>query len=344
MSPVRIDNYDQIVAAINKKYEGTLHRGNEQMRYQSISTGSPELDIAMGGGVPQGRWTRFYGGYASTKTMTALAVMGNAQRMGLTCALYNVEKRYTADFAEHLGVCTGELTVVEGTTVEEIADKMESLLGVVHVHVIDSCSIAVSEDELAADVRDWRPGITARAWGKAFRRLNERFDQESNTVILIDQMRSNFKTQGEDPAGGRIFDHQSSMSVLFRRGSWLFRNKDGWLDEKGTEDKKAGLDEQIVPAGIEIKIRVEKSSVCRPFRTATLHYDLDTVEYDRVYEYVKAAKYYGVVEPHGTWYWWKKRNGEVVKLQGDKQLREFIATNPIFRKIVHKTAVEAALR
>ncbi len=284
----------------------------------------------------------------STKTMTAYAVIACAQRMGIRCALYNIEKRYEAEFAARRGINTKDLTLVEGTTIEEIGDKMEALLGVVHLHVLDSCTMAVSEDELAADIRDWRPGISARAWGKVFRRLNERFDPVDNTAILIDQMRTTGmggKGPQEDPAGGRVFDHQSSMSVLFRASSWMWRNNDGVLivpDKAHPAKKESGIDDQVVPHGREIKLRVEKSSVCRPFRTATLHYDLDTLEYDRTYEYVKAAKHYGVVESHGAWYWWVPKRGETVKLNGEKQLREFIEKNKIFRQLVHSRALEAA--
>jgi RecA/RadA recombinase len=349
---VRPEDYEAIVSAINRKYEGSLHRGNQQIRCESISTGSPELDIAMGGGVPQGRWTRFFGGYGSTKTMTAYAVIASAQQMGLLCAFYNIEKRYERDFAERKGINTKELTLVEGTTIEEIGDKMESLLGVVHLHVLDSCTMAVSEDELAAEVRDWRPGINARVWGKVFRRLNERFDMTDNTVILINQMRMK-KGPGrttewyEDAEGGRVFDHQSSMSVLFRTGLWLWRTEDGGFADGNSKRKLADgkdntVDNQISPQGREIKIRVEKSSVCRPFRTATLHYDLDTLEYDRIYEYVKAAKHYGVVQTHGAYYHYVDADGEVTKMHGEKQLREFIDSSPQLQKYIHETAIEAA--
>jgi protein RecA len=338
--PVDPSNYDAVVAKINRKYENALRWGNEQVQCARIPTGSPELDIAMGGGVPQGRWTRFYGGYGSTKTMTAYSVIAAAQRMGLMCALFNVEKRYEKDFARERGIDTKQLTLVEGTTVEEIAEKMESLLGVIHLFVIDSCTIAVSEDELNADVRDWRPGIGARAWGKAFRRLNERFDPQANTVILIDQVRVNFRTGGEDPAGGRVFDHQSSMSLLFRKTKWLFRDENGVLSPDAKQQK--GPDGQMVPAGQEIKIRVEKSSVCRPFRTATLRFDLDTLEYDRIYEYVKAAKYYGVVRTRGAYYDYIDDEGEVTTLHGEKQLREFINKNEDIQKFIHETAIEAS--
>src|SRR4051812_12491585 len=166
---------------------------------EGIPTGSLELDAAMGGrGVPQGRVTRFYGGYSSTKTLRAYQVIAQAQAAGLTASYFNVEKQYVPEFAEARGVATSELTLVEGATIEEIGDKLESLLGVVHLHVIDSCTAAVSEDELNADIRDWRPGLNARAWGKVFRRINERFDHYKNTIILIDQVRTNFKTGSEE--------------------------------------------------------------------------------------------------------------------------------------------------
>lgn len=349
---VKIEDYDTIVAAINRKYEKELiHRGNEYERLPSISTGSPELDVAMGGGVPQGRWTRFSGGYGSTKTLTAYSVIAQAQKMGMMAAYYNIERRYEEGLARRLGIDTKALTVVPGTTIEEITEKMESLLGVCHLHVLDSTSMADSEDALSADIRDWRPGILARVWGKAFRRLNERFDQTDNTAILIGHVRMK-KSGGrnsewiEDAEGGRVFDHISSMSVFFRTGSWLWRTEDGgFSDGTGTAkletSKTDSPDKQTTPQGREIKIRVEKSSVCRPFRTATLQYDLDTLEYDRVGEYARAAKYYGVVQTHGSWFHYADEDGEVTKLQGEKGLRRFITEHSEIQEYIHGIAIEA---
>lgn len=325
--PVRPDDYDEIVAKINRKYEGDIRKGNDYEHVSRISTGSLSLDLAMGGGVPMGRWTRFYGGYHSTKTLTALSTIREAQKMGLMCAYYNVEKQYDAEFAaDRIGLDPDELTLVEGASIEEIGEKMEALMTVCHVHVIDSCSIAVSEDELTADIRDWRPGLTSRAWGKVFRRLNERFDQLENTVILIDQMRTNFKTSGEQAAGGRVFDFQSSMSVLFKKGDWLPRNKDGFLDDKIGQQKNQ--DQMIEPAGYAVKCRVEKSRVCRPFRTAIMRLDLDELRFDRIWELKKEAIRTGVIRQGGAYFTYVSQNGDEVKIgQGDKAVREFIKSD-----------------
>jgi len=336
---VRPEDYDDIVAKINKKYSGDIRRGNDYETVARISTGSLELDLAMGGGVPMGRWTRFYGGYHSTKTLTALSTIREAQNMGLLCAYYNVEKQYDADFArDKIGLNPDELTLVEGASIEEIGEKMEAMMTVCHVHVIDSCSIAVSEDELNADIRDWRPGISARAWGKVFKRLNERFDALDNTVILIDQMRTNFKTGGEQASGGRVFDFQSSMSVLFRKGSWMWKNKEGYLDEGATQQK--GYGGQIEPAGYEVKCRIEKSRVCRPFRSATMRLDLDELKFDRTFEMLKAAVYYDVIEQRGAHYY---KDGEKLGM-GAKAVRQIIDNDSGLQDEIWEKAMDSLRR
>jgi recombination protein RecA len=340
---VHPEEYDEIVGKINKKYEGDIRRGNEYEKIARIPTGSLELDLAMGGGVPMGRWTRFYGGYHSTKTLTALSVIREAQKMDMMCAYYNVEKQYDRVFAEkNIGLDTAALTLVEGSTIEEIGDKMESMMQVCHLHVIDSCSIAVSEDELNADIRDWRPGISARAWGKVFRRLSHHFDQLQNTVILIDQVRVNFKTQGEIAAGGKVFDHQSSMSVMFRKGQWLYRDDHGFLSDKDTVKKQKGLDGQIEPAGYEVKCRIEKSRACRPFRTATMHLDLDSISFDRLYELKNAAVYYGVIRQGGSYYYYTPPGQDEIRIgQGDKAVRKFIAGDVTLQDEIRERALLA---
>src|SRR5438270_8184674 len=125
---VRTEDWDTVAAKISRKYEDALIRGDEQVRVGHISTGSPELDVAMRGGIPQGRFTRFYGGYGSTKTMTSLTCISEAQKKGLKCVLFNAEKRYEAEFAEKLGVNTRELHVVKETSIEAIGEIWVSLL------------------------------------------------------------------------------------------------------------------------------------------------------------------------------------------------------------------------
>ena len=329
------DNFNEVLSRISRKYEDDIRMGDKYENPPRISTGSLELDAAMGGGIPQGRFSRFYGGYHSCKTLTALNVIAEAQKVGLSCAYYNIEKQYDPEFAKVRGVDPSELAIIEGTTIEEIGDKMEALMGVVHLHVIDSCTIAVSEDELNADVRDWRPGLSARAWGKVFRRINERFDHHENTIVMLDQVRSNFKPGGgEVAAGGNILDHQSSMTCHFKKGGWLFRDKNGHLTDK-KEHAEKGMSGQMEPEGQEIKVRVDKSRVGRPLLSATMWLDFETLQFDSEYEYIKAGQHHKILvptKPGGSWY---EHNGD--KVQGIPGLRKLLKENDEIRDQIKET-------
>lgn len=317
--------YEDVVNALEKRYEGAIVKGDERDTPHRIPTGSLGLDFITNGGIPMGRWTRMYGGFSSTKTRTCWSIIREAQEMGLSCVYYDVEKQYNKEAVESVGIDSAELTVVSGTTIEDIGEKMEALLGVAHLHIVDSCSNAVSIDELEADLADWRPGLMARAWGKALRRAHDRFDPNENSVILIDQLRTSFgrgKTT-EEPPGGKFLGFLSSMSLNFRRGKWLFYDKNGFLTDKG-ESKKT-LSGQSEPDGREIIARCEKSRVGRPELAATMHFDLNTYEFDYDWEYVNAVKYLGLVKQKGSW-WEYSPNGASSerKVQGDAGLRELL--------------------
>jgi len=343
------DNFDSVVAAINSKYEGELRMGDSYEHPERLSSRSLALDFAMGGGVPKGRIVRLYGPYSSTKTLTGFNIIAEGQQEGLICCYWNIEKSYDPEFVEeNCGVDTSELLVMEGTTIEGIGDKLESLMGVVNLHVIDSCSAAVSIDELNAKVEDWRPGIGARAWGKVFRRLNERFDHMENTIVLLDQVRTNFKTSTEDPPGGRILDHASSMSVKFKKGSWLQRNAHGNLvaPKKGGVRGTSDMNDMEQPPGIEINCRVEKSRVCRPLTPAAMRLDLEAIRFDRTFELMEAAKAFGVVEVRGGGNYYfpavAKNGKKQERLYGEDALRAFIDLHPPVQNEIRREAMRIA--
>lgn len=321
--PVDPSNLQEILSLIRKRY------GDDEIRYadsypdiKRIPTSSLELDLATGGGIPIGRWAHFYGPLSSAKTLTAWNVIAEAQKMGLECAYYNIEKQFKPDWVAARGIDLSKLHLVEGTTIEGIGDKLEALLGVVHVHVIDSLPFAVSIDELAGETKDWLPGIHARAWGKVFRRANNFFDDQENLIILINQTRSVFGKFGgaEEPTSGKAVGYISSLDLQFRRSHWLFKDKNGILQTEGTNVDTITGDKE--PEGIEFQIRVDKSRVCPPYKTARMRLDFETGQFDHMWELTKAAIYRGIAEQKRSWY-----NINGTKVQGEKNLRELILSD-----------------
>lgn len=324
--PVDPSKYQETVDAIRKRYGASaVSYASAAPSIARIPTGSIELDYATGGGVPIGRFSRFYGGYSSGKSLACWNVIKNAQEQGLLCAYYDAEKQFDPNFVSRLGVDIEKLIIVEGSVIEDICLKMEALMASVHLHVIDSCSQCISIHEMEADLEKERMGGSARFWSAGLKRVSEMMEAtpDGNTVILVDQVRDVFGMPGANPKppGGRFIEHLSSMSLFFRRGSWLYRDPDDILTDDS--QKKSTLSGLAEADGIETQIRVEKSRVCRPFRSARVRIDFRDMQYDLGFEMTKAAVFFGIVERNGAWF--TIPGGE--KYQGEKKLRQAIMEN-----------------
>ena len=326
------ENLEKVLAAIKKNYgAGDIRYGDEFPDVRRIPTGSLELDAVTHGGIPLGRWAHFYGPPGGAKTLTCWNIIKQAQEMGLSCAYYNIEKQFLPSWVEAKGIDLSKLHVVDGSIIEDAGTKLESLLGVINVHVLDSLAAAISIDELAGDTAEWKPGIQARAWGKVLRRAQERFDDEENAVIMVNQTRQVFgKMMGsEEPTSGRAVEYISSMSLQFRKSSWLFRDADGILTDGGSNKDTISGDSD--PEGMEFQIRVAKSRVCPPHGSARMRLDFDTGNFDSAWELTKAAIYHGIAQRGGAWY----TVGEE-KVQGEKKLRQLIMENTDLQTTIKK--------
>jgi RecA/RadA recombinase len=293
--PVDPSKIGEVLAAIEKKYGSeAVGSGVNYAGIPRIPTGSLELDWATGGGIPVGRWTRLWGGYSSGKSLTCWNTIREAQKLGLTCVYYNAEKQFDPDFTRDMGVDLDKLIIIHGSVIETLGAELEALLSVAHVHVIDSESQCVSLEEMNSNVADWHMGLNARVWSKVIRRTAEKFDEHHNVGIIVSQARDSFGYGGgETPPGGRLMEHNSSLTIYFKRGSWLFYDENGVLKDKGKgSDTLSGKAEAD---GVEYVARVNKSRVCRPLRTAAMRYDFKKRQFDQAFEYTKAAVFTGYV-------------------------------------------------
>ena len=117
------------LAQIEKSYgAGAIMRlgENQKMEIKAISTGSLNLDIALGiGGVPRGRIIEVYGAESSGKTTLALHIIAEAQKEGGVVAFIDAEHALDPVYAKALGVKIDELLISQPDTGEqalEIAD------------------------------------------------------------------------------------------------------------------------------------------------------------------------------------------------------------------------------
>jgi len=336
--PVDVREYDKIVSLMKKEYgDDVIRVGSDYPEVKRIPTNIVGLDRLIGGGIPLGRWSHFYGGFSTCKTLIAIHTIKSAQQMGLKCAYYDIENQFDPIWFKAVGVDTDNLLVVDGSVIEEVGEKLEVLLGVVHLHVVDSVGLGVSKDELSIDLDKWLPGINARAWGKVLRTWNERFDKENNAIILINQTRQVFGKNIEEPTGGNSINFISSLSLKLSKSSWLYHDKKGHLTPDGVKTDNIGGDTD--PSGIELLIRVDKSRIanCKQNAVGRVRLEFESSgQFDDIWTLVRVAIWNGIVEKSGTWY--TLPDGS--KVQGETGIRGYIEENEEFAVSLKKRLYE----
>src|SRR5258705_3261555 len=136
---------DLTVASIEKQFgKGSIMvMGQEQLdrEIQTISTGSPSLDIALGiGGLPKGRVVEIYGPESSGKTTLSLHAVAECQRKGGVAAFIDAEHALDVSYAKKLGVSVEELLISQPDTGEQALEIADMLVrsGAVDIGGIDS--------------------------------------------------------------------------------------------------------------------------------------------------------------------------------------------------------------
>lgn len=310
-------------------------------------------------GYPLGRITRNWGGELSGKTLGAYNTIRNAQNYvmlatqileeaidltqnksekdrfkrhiaqvenmypdgGMKVVYFNAEQQFDEEFAKKVGINTDDLDVSEGTVIEEIGEKLENIIEYIDMFVIDSCSSAISLSELNMEVEEQRRGTGAKQWGLMLRRAMKRA-KPNNIGIIIDQARIDMKTGAEYAPGGKYLDHVSSLTMHYRQGTWLYRDKNGELVDDKEKRVRQTITGDIEPDGMEIQVRNDKSRVGKPFKKARMRVDFDNnARFDLNYEIISAGIHLGLIEKAGSWYSVMDENGAAkYKAQGTSQL------------------------
>ena len=130
---------DQIERQFGK---GSIMRLGEStgMDIEVIPTGAISLDAALGvGGVPRGRVVELFGPEAAGKTMCALHIVAEAQRLGGVAAFIDAEHALDVSFARKLGVDVDNLLVSQPDSGEEALEITDTLVrsGAIDIIVID---------------------------------------------------------------------------------------------------------------------------------------------------------------------------------------------------------------
>ena len=276
------------LAQIEKSYgAGAIMRlgENQKMEIKAISTGSLNLDIALGiGGVPRGRIIEVYGAESSGKTTLALHIIAEAQKEGGVVAFIDAEHALDPVYAKALGVKIDELLISQPDTGEQALEIADMLVrsGAMDVIVVDSVAALVPKAEIEGEMADQQMGLQARLMSKALRKLTGSIAKSNTVMIFINQIR--------EKIGGFSFTPGPQTTTSGGRALKFFSSVR--MEVKRIGSVKQG--EEII--GNEVSVKVTKNKVAPPFKV------LYGKGISKVGEVLDAAIKLDIVAKSGSWF------------------------------------------
>lgn len=302
---------DLAVEQIERQFgQGSIMKLGEGMKIEvaTIPTGSLSLDLALGGGIPQGRIVEIYGPESSGKTTLALHTVAEVQKKGGLAAFIDAEHALDPEYASRIGVKLDDLLISQPDTGEQALEICETLVrsSAVDVVVVDSVAALVPRAEIEGEMGDSHMGLQARLMSQALRKLAGVISKSNTTVIFINQLRMKIGVMFGNPevtAGGNALKYYASVRLDIRRSEQI---KDG---------------DNII--GNHVKVKVVKNKIAAPFKVA---------EFDIMYnegisksgDLVDLAVKHDLVHKAGAWFSYKDEKIG----QGREAAKQFLADNP----------------
>lgn len=320
---------DNVLGQIEKQFgKGSIMRlGDEthRMNVESVSTGSLELDIALGvGGLPKGRIIEVYGPESSGKTTLTLHAIAETQKSGGVAAFVDAEHALDPKYAANIGVDIDNLIVSQPDTGEQALEIVDALVrsGAIDLIVVDSVAALVPKAEISGEMGDSHMGLQARLMSQALRKLAGISKKAGTSIIFINQLRMKIGIVFGNPettSGGRALKFYSSVRLDIRRKDSIKDNKD------------------II--GNKTRVKVVKNKVAPPFKEA--YFDIMYGEgISKEGSVLSAGLNADIVDRAGAWYSY----GEIKLGQGQENSKEFLKENEeVMNEIEYKVRMKHKL-
>lgn len=313
---------------IQKKYgQGAVMKmsENKSMEVEVVSTGSLNLDIALGvGGIPKGRVIEIFGPESTGKSTLAMHMVAEVQKRGGVAMYIDAEHAMDPAYAKKLGCNIDELLISQPDNGEEALEICDTAVrgGAIDIVVVDSVAALVPIKELEGEMGDAVVGLQARLMSQGLRKLTASIDKSKCIVIFINQLREKIGVMYGNPettTGGKALKFYASVRLDIRR----------------IESIKSGG--EVI--GNHVRVKVVKNKVAPPFREA---------EFDIIFgkgiskdgEIVDAAVSLGIINKGGSWFTYSNtETGRNERWQGKEKVKEALANDAPLKEEIENQVV-----
>jgi len=304
---------------IIKEYGNVLHdpASITERPLEVLSVG-PKLDIALGGGVPEGSLFIMTGPEKVGKTVTALTFCANAQKHYERKVYYaNIEGRLKKRDLQGITDLSldAEKVQIIGSTEGNIlsAEKYLSIIdNIVHTQpgslaIVDSFSALSSESELTGDLSDMQVMSVQKVLAKFCRRISNVLPINRVTVVGITHLMANLQRFGR----GKAKVEKSGSALKYQ------------VDVKLHASHSTALMQGDTQIGQTVHWQITTSAIGPPGQKVESH-----IRYGKgIWKEMEMADLmidFGLISKAGAWL--KLPNGE--KIQGKVNLAKYLEENP----------------
>lgn len=309
--------------------------GENKVKVERVPIDSFNLSELFGGGYPRGRMIEIYGPESSGKTALACYLAGQCQKHEFldgnkhngVVAYIDVEHALDPNYAVTFGLNMDSVLFSQPDNAEQALDMACALVEskMVDMVVIDSVAALVPKAEIEGDIGDQNMGLMARLMGRACRKLQAAMDNNSATVIWINQIRSKMVAYGnpETTTGGNALKFFAAIRLTTR------------LEKR--------LEEGERQVGMISKIKSVKNKVAPPFRSCSMKIIFGKgyqVEDECLLGLVK----YGIIARGGGGWYNFMIDGKSEKMQGDDKALSYLKSHPALYAKYKERLQEALLQ
>lgn len=312
--------------------------GDIKKKIDFVSTGSWVINRLIGdgthtnrpGGVPRGYMTEIYGDEGCGKTTVGLHIAKQAIDAGERVVYADFEKSLRTQFKyiENIGldISPPNFLHLEPNNFEEgvkLIGKAMMMLSPA-VIIVDSVTTMIPKAAFDADADEGvQVGLHAKLTGSWLNWMQKRLARKNVALVLINQMRSNIKTDIYDTApkeitsGGRAIRFYTTVRVHMRSSS------------KETIEATSEItgDKEYRAVSQTVKVFIEKNKLDMPFKSGPIYIQFGQ-GIDNVLSLVELALNRHIIKGSGWYSWEDKDTGLSFKVQGKAALKRHLEENP----------------
>lgn len=285
-------------------------------------SGSLTMDLALGGGIANGRIVELYGNSMAGKTTLAFMHIAEVQRENDGYVVFvDMEHAMNKELAREYGVDLDRLIYVGPKTAENAVDIMDSFIrsGDVRLIVVDSVSAMVPTKIVESSAEQQTMALLARFMSTAMQKLTGIAYEHDCTLLFINQVREavgKFSPVGTPTttSGGRALPFYASQRIQVKMGEHIKQGND--------------------VVGHQVKIKVVKNKIAVPFKEASFPliygYGVDNVD-----EVAQVAVLAGLVKKVGAWIRFLDDETGEIRVHDEKEMK--FNGHAAFVKYLHDT-------